>query len=102
MSQNKDIRAREALVARSGMFKGMHSGMSIASKGMIVAVVIFTVLNVDLANSVYGAMKDWITASLSWYYISVVSITLIFVFYLMFSKYGDIRLGREDEQPEFL
>ena len=102
MSQNNnDVRDREALVARSGMFKGMHSGMSIASKGMIVAVVIFTVLNVDLANSVYGAIKDWITASLSWYYISVVSIILIFVFYLMFSKYGDIKLGREDEQPEF-
>jgi choline/glycine/proline betaine transport protein len=101
MSQNNDIKGREELVARSGMFKGMHSGMSIASKGMIVAVVIFTVLNVELANSVYGAIKDWITASLSWYYISVVSITLIFVFYLMFSKYGDIRLGREDEKPEF-
>ena len=101
MSQNSDVRDREDLVASSGLFKGMHSGMSIASKGMIVAVVIFTVLNVDLANSVYGAIKDWITATLSWYYISVMSIILIFVIYLMFSKYGDLKLGREDEQPEF-
>ena len=101
MSQNSDVKDREDLVASSGLFKGMHSGMSIASKGMIVAVVIFTVLNVDLANSVYGAIKDWITATLSWYYISVMSIILIFVIYLMFSKYGDLKLGREDEQPEF-
>jgi choline/glycine/proline betaine transport protein len=86
MSQNNDVKSREELVASTGVFKGMHSEMSIASKGMIVAVVIFTVLNVDLANSVYGAIKDWITASLSWYYISVGSITLIFVFYLMFSR----------------
>ena len=98
---NDDIKNREDLVAGSGVFKGVHSGMSIASAGIIVAMVIFTVLNVDLANSVYETIKYWITSTLGWYYISVVSIILFFTFWLMFSKYGDLKLGAEDEKPEF-
>jgi choline/glycine/proline betaine transport protein len=101
MSMNNNIKNREDLVAGSGVFKGVHSGMSIASAGIIVAMVIFTVLNVDLANVVYETIKHWITSTLGWYYISVVSIILFFTFWLMFSKYGDLKLGREDEKPEF-
>jgi choline/glycine/proline betaine transport protein len=101
MSMNNDIKNREDLVAASGVFKGVHSGMSIASAGIIVAMVIFTVLNVDLANVVYETIKYWITSTLGWYYVSVVSIILFFTFWLMFSKYGDLKLGSEDEKPEF-
>jgi choline/glycine/proline betaine transport protein len=101
MSTNNDIKNREELVAESGVFKGVHSGMSIASAGIIVAMVIFTVLNVDLANVVYETIKYWITSTLGWYYVSVVSIILFFTFWLMFSKYGDLKLGAEDEKPEF-
>jgi choline/glycine/proline betaine transport protein len=101
MSMNNNIKNREDLVAEAGVFKGVHSGMSIASAGIIVAMVIFTVLNVDLANVVYETIKYWITSTLGWYYVSVVSIILFFTFWLMFSKYGDLKLGAEDEKPEF-
>jgi choline/glycine/proline betaine transport protein len=101
MSMNNNIKNRDELVAGSGVFKGVHSGMSIASAGIIVAMVIFTVLNVDLANVVYETIKYWITSTLGWYYVSVVSIILFFTFWLMFSKYGDLKLGAEDEKPEF-
>jgi choline/glycine/proline betaine transport protein len=101
MRTNDDLKSREELVAESGVFKGVHSGMSIASTGIIVAMVIFTVLNVDLANVVYETIKYWITSTLGWYYISVVSIILFFTFWLIFSKHGDLKLGRDDEKPEF-
>jgi choline/glycine/proline betaine transport protein len=101
MSMNNNIKNRDELVAGSGVFKGVHSGMSIASAGIIVAMVIFTVLNVDLANVVYETIKYWITSTLGWYYVSVVSIILFFTFWLMFSKYGNLKLGAEDEKPEF-
>jgi choline/glycine/proline betaine transport protein len=101
MSMNGDIKSHEDLVAGSGVFKGMHSGMSIASAGIIVAMVIFTVLNVDLANVVYERIKYWITSTLGWYYVSVVSIILFFSIWLMFSRYGDLKLGADDEKPEF-
>ena len=40
------------LVAKSGLFTGLHAGMGIAAKGMIAAFVIFTVLNVEYAERV--------------------------------------------------
>jgi choline/glycine/proline betaine transport protein len=66
------------LVATSGPMKGLHSGMGIAAKSMIVCFVVFTVLNVDFANGIYSAVRGWIESTLSWYYISV-ALVLLFV-----------------------
>jgi len=62
----------EDLIARAGLMRGLHTGMGLAAKGMVVAVVVFTVLNVEFANGIYTAIRGWIEASLSWYYIVVV------------------------------
>jgi len=75
--------------------------MGIAAKAMIVVFVVFTVLNVDFANGIYSAVRGWIEATLSWYYISAALILLFVCFYLMFSKFGAIRLGDDDSRPEF-
>lgn len=45
------------LVAKSGFFTGLHPGMGIAAKGMVVAFVLFTVLNVEFAGGVYGTIR---------------------------------------------
>ncbi|MES0883843.1 BCCT family transporter [Roseibium sp. SCP14] len=89
------------LVAKSGFFTGLHPGMGLAAKAMIAAFVIFTVLNVDFAGKVYGALRSWIESGLSWYYISVLAAIMFFCFYLMFSKWGSLRLGDDDSRPEF-
>ena len=89
------------LVAQSGIFKGLHSGMGIAAKGMVAAFVIFTVLNVEYAGGVYSAIRGWVEGALSWYYISVVVVITFVCFFLMFSKWGSLRLGDDDSRPEF-
>ncbi|WP_428524710.1 BCCT family transporter [Roseibium sp.] len=91
----------KGLVATSGFFTGLHPGMGLAAKGMVAAFVIFTVLNVEFAGSVYGAIRSWIEGALSWYYISAVTVILFVCLYLMFSKWGKIRLGDDDSRPEF-
>ena len=62
------------LIARSGIFTGLHPGMGLAAKGMVVAFVLFTVLNVDFAGGVYGAVRGWIESALNWYYISAMTV----------------------------
>jgi len=89
------------LVAKTGFFTGLHSGMGIAAKGMVVAFVVFTALNVEFANGIYSAIRGWIEATLSWYYIIAVTIMLFVCVYLMMSRYGNIRLGDDDSRPEF-
>lgn len=89
------------LVAERGPMKGLHAGMGVAAKGMVLAFVVFTVLNVDFANSIYSTIRGWIEATLSWYYILVTIIMLFVCLGLMVSKYGSIRLGDDDSRPEF-
>ncbi|MEO9899232.1 BCCT family transporter [Nisaea sp.] len=88
-------------VADTGPMKGLHAGMGIAAKAMVLSFVVFTILNVDFANSIYSSIRGWIESSLSWYYILVAMIMMFVCFYLMCSRYGEIRLGDDDSRPEF-
>ncbi|MDX2313434.1 MAG: BCCT family transporter [Gammaproteobacteria bacterium] len=89
------------LIAKTGFFTGLHSGMGIAAKAMVIVFVVFTALNVEFANSIYSGIRGWIEATLNWYYISAVTVMLFVCFYLMFSRFGSIRLGDDDSRPEF-
>ncbi|MQY43617.1 BCCT family transporter [Epibacterium sp. SM1969] len=89
------------LVSDKGLFKGLHNGMSIASKAMVAAFVVFTILNVEFAGQIYGGIRSWVEGALSWYYISSVIVIFFACVYLMFSRFGSIRLGDDDTKPEF-
>jgi choline/glycine/proline betaine transport protein len=89
------------LVAKGGIWKGLHPAMGLASKGMVAAFVVFTALNVEFANSIYSAVRGWIESALNWYYISALVIMLFVCVYLMFSRFGSIKLGDDDSKPEF-
>ncbi len=88
-------------VASGGFWNGLHPGMGLAAKGMVVAFVVFTILNVEFANGIYKAIRSWIEASLSWYYISALCITFFVCVYLMMSRHGKVRLGSDESRPEF-
>ena len=89
------------LVATAGMWKGLHPGMGIASKAMVIVFVVFTALNVEFANSIYSAVRGWIETALNWYYVSALVIMFFVCLYLMTSRHGAIKLGDDDSKPEF-
>ena len=99
-SANNDDQNR-ATVSEKGFFTGVHSGMGLAYKGMVLAFVVFTALNVEFANDIYSAVRGWIETTLSWYYIGAVTFMLFTCLFLMCSKYGSIRLGDDNSRPEF-
>ena len=88
-------------VAERGLWKGLHPGMGIASLGMIAAFVVFTALFVETADGIYSAVREWIEHALNWYYMSALVVMLLACFYLMFSRFGRIKLGDDDSKPEF-
>ena len=89
------------IVARSGLLKGMNTVMAIASMVMIIGFVAFTITDVEYAGTVFGKMKDWIIGALDWFYIFAVALILLFVLWLMFSRFGELKLGKEDDTPDF-
>lgn len=81
--------------------KRMRNIMSYGSILMVGAFVLFSVLNVKLSNDIANGINHWIQTNMSWYYIAVVCFVLFFSVWVAFSRYGNIRLGRDDEKPEF-
>ncbi len=94
-------RNKRLVVAKTGLWSGLHPGMALASKGMVLAFVVFTAMYVEPAGELFETVKRWIGATLSWYYILAVCGMLFVCFYLMLSRHGNVRLGDDDSRPEF-
>ena len=92
---------KRLVVAKSGLWAGLHPGMALASKAVVLAFVVFTVLFLDIAGPIYTAVRLWIGTTLSWYYILTICIMLFGCVYLMLSRHGSVRLGDDDSRPEF-
>ncbi|MGM8930207.1 BCCT family transporter [Salinicola halophyticus] len=84
-----------------GWLAGVDVVTTLAATVMVVAFILFTVSMPDAASHAYTAIKEFITAKLGWYYITVVNVVLLMAFVLVISPWGKLRLGRDDERPEF-
>ena len=91
----------ENLVAKSGIFAGMNALMAIASMVMIIGFVAFTIQDVEYSGVIFAQGKDFIISTLDWFYVLVVTLALFFVFWLLVSRFGDVKLGKDDDEPDF-
>ncbi|WP_371169334.1 BCCT family transporter [Aliiroseovarius sp. 2305UL8-7] len=91
----------EGLVAKSGFFAGMNTVMAIASMVMIISFVAYTIVDVDRSSAVFSAGKSFIIGSLDWFYVLVVNAALFFSIWLLFSRFGHVKLGKDDDEPDF-
>ncbi|HEC86185.1 MAG TPA: BCCT family transporter [Thioploca sp.] len=91
----------KAYRAESGLFKGLNPTVALFSIMVVVIFVLFGTLKPELATNTFNTLKNYIISGLNWYYIGVVAFFLFFVIWLMLSRYGNVRLGDDDEKPEF-
>jgi choline/glycine/proline betaine transport protein len=91
----------ENLIAKSGIFKGMNTFMAVGSMVMILAFVLYTIRDVDASSEVFSAGKNFIIGSLDWFYVLVVNAALFFSVWLLFSRFGHVKLGKEEDEPDF-
>ncbi|MBL27451.1 MAG: choline transporter [Rhodospirillaceae bacterium] len=87
--------------AQSGWLKGLNPTVAIISMAVVVIFVLFGAFMTDTASLVFDSVKDAILYAMKWYYIAIVAGLLFFVIWLLFSPFGSIRLGEDDERPEF-
>jgi glycine betaine transporter len=73
----------------------------IVSAGLIAAVVLWGLWSPATLDSVFGQALASITRNFGWFYLWVVLGLVILAFFLAFSRYGDLKLGDEDDEPEF-
>lgn len=85
------------LASRFGILKPVFIPASIIIFGVITVVLLFAEQAEDLA----GDLNSIVTDGVGWWYVIAVNIFLVFVLYCALSRIGRIRLGRDDERPEF-
>jgi glycine betaine transporter len=73
----------------------------IVSAGLILAVVLWGVIAPDALSAVFDNALTVITRDFGWFYLWVVLGLVVFALVLAFSRYGDLKLGAEDDEPEF-
>lgn len=68
---------------------------------LIVAVSAFGAAVPETAGRVFSALQGWIVYTFGWFYMLCIALFLLFVLYLAFSRFGAVRLGPDDSEPEY-
>jgi glycine betaine transporter len=73
----------------------------VISAGLIAAVVLWGLVAPATLDSVFSELLGTITHNFGWFYLWVVLGLVVLAFFLAVSRYGDLKLGDEDDEPEF-
>lgn len=83
-------------------FKSTFSkGITIPSLIFIIGVCVLSAIYPNLTQNLLDTIKSFIFVNLNWVYVWSVTIFVLFLVYLMFSKFGSIRLGANDSKPQY-
>lgn len=86
---------------RNKLKSTLDRGVTIPGLTFIIGVCLFAVLLPKPTEQILDKVKQFIFVNLNWVYVWSVTIFVIFLIYLMFSKYGKIKLGPNDSKPEY-
>jgi choline/glycine/proline betaine transport protein len=91
----------DALIEPRGVLKGLNSTLGITAISMIVFFMLYAILLGKTASEQFLGIKAWIESTLGWYYVLMMFLAFVVCVYITFSRIGKIRLGQDDDRPEF-
>ncbi|MFW6179126.1 MAG: BCCT family transporter [Desulfohalobiaceae bacterium] len=79
----------------------IHPWVFFGGAGIIVLGVLLTLIMGDTAEAMFEGLQSWITNFAGWFFILVMNVVLFFCLGLVFTRYGELRIGGRDAEPEF-
>ncbi|VWX61658.1 Glycine betaine transporter OpuD [Burkholderiales bacterium 8X] len=73
----------------------------IISASLILAIVVWGIVAPAHVGAVFDTALALITRNFGWFYLWVVLGLVVLALLLAFSRYGNLKLGAEDDEPEF-
>lgn len=73
----------------------------IVSVAIAVVVIAFGYFRNDLLNDLSGTIMTFVSDKFGWLYLAFVFFLCIFLAWLAFGKYGNIKLGDQNEKPQY-
>ncbi len=71
------------------------------SVGLLVITVLFAAISPEAAGDWFGSLQSAIVANASWFYVAIVALIVVTIVGVAITKYGDIRLGSDHDEPEY-
>lgn len=79
----------------------IHPQVTFWSSGVLIVFIAWTLIFQDAASDVFATVLDFIGNSFGWLYILAANIFVVVGFFFAFSRYGKIRIGGPEAEPEF-
>jgi choline/glycine/proline betaine transport protein len=73
----------------------------IGASAVTLAFALLGVLGPKQAEAIFGVMQKWILDRFGWFYLLAVAIFFIVVLILALSRFGSLKLGPDDSEPDF-
>ncbi len=84
------------------VWRGLHKPVFIPAVLIIVAALIFaTWFGREHGDAAFESLNDAIVSGVGWWYVLICTGFVVFALWAGLSRAGNIRLGRDDEKPEF-
>jgi BCCT family betaine/carnitine transporter len=79
----------------------IHNPVFAISGLTIVAFVFITLAFQESAGAAFGDLRDWLTGTFDWFFLSAANIFVLFCLFLIVSPYGKVRIGGKDATPDY-
>lgn len=87
-------------LTRSNRF-GIAPWVFIPAAAIVVVVSSFAMAFPNDAESFFKAIQKTVVNAFNWYYVLITALFVIFVVFVGYSRFGDIKLGKDEDEPEF-
>jgi glycine betaine transporter len=87
--------------AHGNIIKERGREVFVISLVVVFAIVLWGITMPDSFGGVANSIFDYLTMNFGWFYLITMTLFVVFCIWVALSKYGKIRLGKPDEEPEF-
>lgn len=84
-----------------GAFRSLKTPVFVPASIIIIGLIVFSAAYAGVAEEAFTQLNAAITDTVGWWYILITTGFILFAAYCGLSRIGHIRLGRDNEKPEF-
>ena len=79
----------------------VHRWVFWPAAGIVLVFVAFALIAPSSAEALFANLQSAIVLNFSWYYVLIAALFVAFAIWIGFSRFGDIKLGKDEDEPEF-
>ena len=95
------LRSRETRPFGGGQERAIDKIVFRVTAAISIAFVVWGALGTGSLSTVANTSQNWVIRNAGWFYVLVASYFVVYILWVAASRFGRIRLGADDSEPEF-